>query len=137
VERGEAAFDAAAPRGAVMSQEHNAILSKSKALKEEEGRLKDVLPRPRAQYLLRQQPANALPVDRERSGRDQQSVPTRIDQRGSTTTMTMYLDSLVDEREMKKARVEAVSDDSVVVTLGGKKILYRFPPGQAAQERQK
>jgi hypothetical protein len=137
VERGEAAFDAAAPRGAVMSQEHNAVLSKSKALKEEEGRLKDVLPRPRAQYFLRQQPASALPVDRERSGRDQQSVPTRIDQRGSTTTMTMYLDSLVDEREMKKARVEAVSDDSVVVTLGGKKILYRFPPGQAAQERQK
>jgi hypothetical protein len=137
VERGEGALDAGAPRGAVTSQEKNAVLFKSKVLKEEEGRLKDAPSRPRSQYFLRQQPASALPADRERSGRDQQSVPTRIDQRGSTTTMTMYLDSLVDEREIKKARVEAVSDDSVVVTLGRKKILYRFPPGQAAQQRQK
>ncbi len=135
VERGEAALDAGAPRGAVTSHEKNAVLFKSKALKEEEGRLKDAPPRPQAQYLLRQQPASALPADRESSGSEQQRIPTRVDQRGSTTTMTLYLDSLVDEKDLKKARVEAVSDDSVVVTLGGKKILYRFPPGQAAQQQ--
>jgi hypothetical protein len=135
VERGEAARDAAAPRGAVTSQEKSAVLFKGKVLKKEEDRLKDALPRPQGQYLVRQQPASALPADRERYGRDQQRVPTRVDQRGSTTTMTMYLDSLVDERDLKKARVEAVSDDSVVVTLGGKKILYRFAPGQAAQQQ--
>ena len=137
MERSEAALDAAAPRGAVTAQGRNAVLQKSKGVKEEQDRLKDALPRPQGEYLIRQQPASALPGDRERSGRDQQRVPTRVDQRGSTTTMTMYLDSLVDESELRKARVEAVSDDSVVVTLGGKKILYRFPPGQAAQQRQK
>jgi hypothetical protein len=135
VERGDAALDAEAPPGAVASQEKNAVLFKSKALKEAEGRLKDARSRPPAQYLLRQQPTSALPADRERSGGEQQRVPTRVNQRGSTTTMTMYLDSLVDEREMTRARVEAVSDDSVVVTLGGKKILYRFPPGQSSQQQ--
>jgi anti-sigma factor RsiW len=138
VQRGKAALDAAAPRpekGAVLSQEKSAVLSKSTARKEEEGRLKDALPPPRAHYLLRQQPASALPADRERSGKEQQNVPTRVDQRGSTTTMTMYLDSLVDEKDLKKARVEALGDDSVVVMLGGKKILYRFPPGQGAQQQ--
>ena len=137
VERHEAALDAAAPRGAVTAQERNAVLFESRKVKKEHDRLKDALPRPQGEYLIRQQPVSALPVDRGRSGRDQERVPTRVDQRGDTTTMTMYLDSLVGESELKKARVEAVSDDSVVVTLGGKKILYRFPPGQGAQQRQK
>jgi hypothetical protein len=135
VEQGEASLDAAAPRRAVTSQEKNALLFKSKVMKADEARAKNAPTRPQAQYLLRQQPSSALPADRETSGKDQQRVPTHIDQRGSSTTMTMYLDSLLDEGDLKKARVEAVSDDSVVVTLGGKKIVYRFPPGQAAQQQ--
>jgi hypothetical protein len=135
VEGAGTTLDAAAARGAVASQEKNALLFKGKALKGEEDHKKDALPRSKGQYILRQQPAGALVGDRERSGRDQQRIPTRVDQRGSTTTMTLYLDSLVDENDLKRGRVEAVTDDSVVVTLGGKKILYRFPPGQAAQQQ--
>jgi hypothetical protein len=135
VERAGAALDAAAARGGVSAGEKNALLFKSKALKKEADQTKDAPPRPEGQYLLRQKPASALAGGPERSGRDQQMVPTRVDQRGSTTTMTLYLDSLLDENDLKRGRVEAVSDDSVVVTLGGKKILYRFPPGQAAQQQ--
>jgi hypothetical protein len=111
------------------------LLFKSKAQKEEEERLKDALAGSQEQYRLRQQPASALPGNRESAGRDQRRVPTRVDQRGGTTTMTLYLDSLVDEKDLKSARVEALGDDSVVVRLGGKKILYRFPSGQAAQQQ--
>jgi hypothetical protein len=132
VERAGGALDAAAARGGVSAGEKNALLFKSKALKKEADQTKDAL---QGQYLLRQKPASALTGSRERSGRDQQTVPTRVDQRGSTTTMTLYLDSLLDENDLKRGRVEAVSDDSVVVTLGGKKILYRFPPGQGAQQQ--
>ena len=135
VERGEAARDGGGLPGAVSSQEKSAVNLNSSTLKKEEAHLKDALSRPQGRYLVRQQPASALPSDRERSGRDQQRVPTRVDQRGSTTTMTMYLDSLVDDGDLKKAQVEAVRDDSVVVTLGGRKILYRFAPGQAVQQQ--
>jgi anti-sigma factor RsiW len=132
VERAGGALDAAAARGGVSAGEKTALLFKSKALKKEADQTKDAL---QGQYLLRQKPASALTGSRERSGRDQQTVPTRVDQRGSTTTMTLYLDSLLDENDLKRGRVEAVSDDSVVVTLGGTKILYRFPPGQGAQQQ--
>ena len=111
------------------------LLYKSKADKEETDRLKDADSRVQGEYLIRQQPASTLPGDQERSGRNQYRVPTRVDQRGSTTTLTMYLDSLVDEKDLRSAIVESARDDSVVVTLGGKKILYRFPPGQTAQQK--
>jgi hypothetical protein len=134
--------EAAASRGGVAPQEKKQDLAKGNAMKEDEDRLneeadrlKGAVHRTQGEYLIRQQPASSLPGDRERPGKDQQRVPTRFDQRGNRTTMTMYLDSLVDEKDLKSARVDAVRDDSVVVTLGGKKILYRFPAGQAAQQQ--
>jgi hypothetical protein len=136
VESGEAARDAAAPRAAVTGREKSGALFQSNAVKKEEaGYMKDAPARPQGQYLLRQQPASTLPGDQERPAGDRQRVPTRVDRQGSTTTMTMYLDSLLDERDLKNARVEALTGDSVVVTLRGKKILYRFPPGQGAQQQ--
>jgi hypothetical protein len=90
------------------------------------------------EFLIRQQSANTLPGERDQLRKAQNAVPTRFDQRGSTTTMTMYLDSLVDEKELQNASVEAVRDDSVIVTLGGKRILYHLAPGQGgAGARQK
>ena len=123
---------AAEPGGA---QEKNELLFKSKGAKEE-GR-KDARLGTQGEYSIRQLPAGALEGNRGTPGGEQRRIPTRVDQRGGTTTMTLYLDSLLDEADLKKARVEAVSDDSLVVTLGGKKILYRFPPGQMSQQKQK
>ena len=137
VETGDAGRDAAAPRGAVTPREKSGALFQSNAVKKADEHAKDALSRRQGEYLIRQQPSRTLPGERERSAGDQQRVPTRVEQRGSTTTMTMYLDSLLDEKDLMKAYVEKVRDDSVVVTLGGKKILYRFLPGQSAQQRQK
>jgi hypothetical protein len=63
-------------------------------------------------------------------------IPTRVEKNGQRTTLTMYLDSLVDENDLQRAQVDALRDDSVVVTLGGKKILYRFPHGGETQSQQ-
>ena len=97
---------------------------------------KDAPASAREEFLVRQKPASALPPDREGSAGDRTRIPTRVEQKGDQTTLTMYLDSLVDENEVKRARVNALRDDSVVVTIGGKKILYRIPHGPDTLSRQ-
>ncbi len=80
-------------------------------------------------YLVNQAPASDLP--RERQMIQQRNagggVQTLVKQDGDVTTMTIYLDSLVDPVEVKNASVEPASDDSVVVTLGKQRIGYRLP----------
>lgn len=97
---------------------------------------KDAPAAAREEYLVRQKAASALPYDRGGSAGNRTGIPTRVEQKGEQTTLTMYLDSLVDENEVKRARVEAIGDDSVVVTIGGKKILYRIPRGPGTQAQQ-
>jgi hypothetical protein len=162
VEQSEEAAKKIEPRGAVAVEDKGMVLEKQKSVKEEVDRFKDAMSRRQSHFILYQQPASALPTLRKgdtqegrnaiggadrrvdqrafggarsalAGGRDR--VPTRVGQKGDTTTMTLYLDSLVDENELKRARVDALGDDSVVVTLGGKKIQYRFPPTQGAQQQ--
>jgi len=127
--------DLAPPAGNPARVDDRLMKEEQKAQADETDHLKGAYRRSRGEYLIRQKPASTLPS--ERAGRDQSRVPTRVDQRGNRTTMTMYLDSLVDEKDLQNAQVDAASGDSVVVTVGGKKILYRFPSGQAAEQRQK
>lgn len=150
------------PRGAAAPRADVMMLDKQKSIKEEAAGEKDANSPRQSHFLLLQQPATALPAGRKgetEAGqnafgeadriRDQQAVqggratsaarrervPTHVDQKGDTTTMTLYLDSLVDEGDLKRARVEAMGDDSVVVTLGGKKIQYRFPAPRGTQQQ--
>ena len=90
----------------------------------------------REEFLVRQKAASALPPVRVEPAGDKRRIQTRVEQKGEHTTLTMYLDSLVDENEVKRARVETLGDDSVVVTMGGKKILYRIPRGADNQAQQ-
>ena len=87
------------------------------------------------QYVLKQAPSNALPPVRQKSlqAARQTTVQTRVERRGEVTTLTLFLDSLLDEQALKNARVQALADDSVVITLGQKKISYKFPPAIGAQ----
>ena len=135
-----------APRGAAMQSEKSLAVSAEtdarrdeSQVKEESRRLrpageqmlkKDVYGRGQGEFQIRQESARTLPGGKDQIRKTQVTVPTRVDQRGGTTTMTMYLDSLVDDRELKNARVEALRDDSLIVTIGGKRILYHFPRGQ-------
>lgn len=89
-------------------------------------------------YRVNQAPASALP--RERQMVQQRNagggVQTLVKQDGNITTMTLFLDSLVDPIEAKSANVEAVSDDSLIVNLGKQRIGYRIPTG-VNKEQQK
>lgn len=82
-----------------------------------------------AQYRVDQAPASALPRERQmvQQRKAGGGVQTLVTQEGSVTTMTLYLDSLVDPIEVKSANVEPVSDDSVIVNLGKQRIGYRLP----------
>jgi len=100
---------------------------------------KDALAGARQEFRLRQKPASTLP---EFLGAKQQQsqralVPARVEERGTTTTMTLYLDSLVGEAELKGAKVRQAGGDTVVVEIGGKKILYRLTGGAAAGQQRK
>ena len=131
VEQGGDAAKKIEARGAVAGEEKEMMLYKSKSMKEEVERLKDAPLARQSRFIILQRSASALPA--RQKGRDM--IPTRVDQKGDTTTMTLYLDSLVDESDLKRARVDAPGDDSIVVTLGGKKIQYRFPPPPATQQQ--
>ncbi|MEW6512006.1 MAG: zf-HC2 domain-containing protein [Bacteroidota bacterium] len=80
-----------------------------------------------ALYQIQQRPAAALPRERQAMQQFSNSVQTKIEQRGNVTTLTLYLDSLANESDLRKANVETLSDDSVVVNLGKQKIGYRLP----------
>ena len=100
---------------------------------------KDARAGPRQEFRLRQKPASTLPesfgVEQRQSQRA--LVPARVEERGTTTTMTLYLDSLVDDAELKGAKVRQAGGDTVVVEIGGKKILYRLGGGAASSQQQK
>ncbi len=83
-----------------------------------------------AEYRIRQMSTQMLPRERGQARRDQSTVPTLVDRKGGTTTMTLYLDSLVNDKDLEGAQVQAARGDSVIVTVGGKKILYSFPRGE-------
>jgi len=91
------------------------------------------------QFVLKQASSTALPAVRQKTlqAAAQTTVQTKVERKGEVTTMTLFLDTLMDEGALKKARVQALGDDSVVVMLGLKKISYKFPPGSTAQTQTK
>jgi hypothetical protein len=136
VEQGEGSTGAGAAKKSMPEAAERSLLLKSNAAQDAASVRKDAPAAVQGAYFVRQRPASALPSDRETSVRDRMRIPTRVEKNGQRTTLTMYLDSLVDENDLQRAQVDALRDDSVVVTLGGKKILYRFPHGGETQSQQ-
>jgi hypothetical protein len=80
-----------------------------------------------AKYQVNQLPSAALPESQQRAQNNAlKGVPTRVTQVGDTTTITLFLDSLVSPEEVREAQVQPVADDSVVVNLGNQKIGYKL-----------
>ncbi len=136
VEEGEGLAGAAAAKKSAPEAEEKSLFFESDAARNVAAPGKDAPAPAQGVFLVRQQPSSALPPGREKSAGDRSRIPTRVEQKGERTTLTMYLDSLVDENEMKRARVDAMRDDSVIVTIGGKKILYHIPRGGETQGQQ-
>ena len=98
---------------------------------------KDALAGAPQEYRLRQEPASALPpgMGAKQRQAEHRVVHARVEERGSRTTMTLYLDTLVDDAELKGATVRQAGSDSVIVELGKRKILYRIPGSAPAQQQ--
>jgi hypothetical protein len=82
-----------------------------------------------AEFSVSQEPIRTLPPSRQHqmvSAR--RTVETLVQQEGEQTRLTLYLDSLLDDRELKAARVEYVTPDSVILDIADRRIGYRMPP---------
>lgn len=77
-----------------------------------------------------QRPWGALPPEVQSSTRADHGniVISRIESTPAGLRITMYLDRLYTAEEIRQASCQAVAPDSVVVTLPGKRIVYKIPP---------
>lgn len=76
--------------------------------------------------ILDQRSSNALVI----SGRqNQRFVQTLVEQTESGLRFTIYRDPLFDESEMRNASIQPVTDDSLIIHIGGERIGYRIPGG--------
>lgn len=76
--------------------------------------------------ILDQRSSNALAI----SGRqNQRFVQTLVEQTESGLRFTIYRDPLFDESEMRNASIQPVTDDSLIIHIGGERIGYRIPGG--------
>jgi hypothetical protein len=86
------------------------------------------------QFVLTQRRAADLPVMQQNRQIRRNSVPTLFEQRGSQTLMTLYLDSLVDQNELSRARVEQPGADSLVIRMQNQSIQYQLPINRTRQQ---
>jgi hypothetical protein len=86
------------------------------------------------QYILTQRRAAELPLLQQNRQIRRNSVPTLFEQRGSQTLMTLYLDSLVDQNELSRARVEQPGADSLVIRMQNQSIQYQLPVNRTRQQ---
>ncbi|MBM2844865.1 MAG: zf-HC2 protein [Bacteroidetes bacterium] len=83
---------------------------------------------------LSQQPSAALPLSQQ-NARRQRSIETQIYAANQTLNLTLFLDSLVDESELRNAVVEQVGEDSLIVHVANQRIGYRIPATVNVQTR--
>ncbi len=57
------------------------------------------------------------------------SVQTLLQKISNGVRMTLYLDSLVDSKELGQARIQRISEDSIILNVGNQRIGYKLPAG--------
>jgi hypothetical protein len=86
------------------------------------------------QFVLTQRRSAELPPTQQHRQTHRNSVPTLIEQRGSQTLMTLFLDTLVDQNELSRARVEQPGADSLVIRMQNQSIQYQLPANRTRQQ---
>jgi hypothetical protein len=61
------------------------------------------------------------------------TIQTLVERTGSGLQMTLYFDPPVKESVLRDARVESVTEDSIIVNIGPQRIGYTLPPGWSDQ----
>jgi len=85
--------------------------------------------RQQLQISVSQRPSSSLPPAQQVSAQAfRNRVQARAVRTGDSLSLTLYLDSLLDQRTMERARVSQVGEDSVVVELGSDKIGFGLEP---------
>ena len=87
---------------------------------------------PHAEQTFRVLQRNSTALPALRQNLEQNSGPSRpiqtlFEQRPGETVLTLYLDSLRNPTELRNARVEQVSRDSIILNIGNQRIGYRLP----------
>jgi hypothetical protein len=77
---------------------------------------------------LNQKPSSSLPPSQQNKQGQPRLVQTFIENRISNIQMTLYLDSLVPDSELRSADIETIGADSLVLNFSNQRIGYRLPP---------
>ncbi len=87
-------------------------------------------------FHLKQEPLAALPASRRKAPQEAPTVTARLQLRGDTTDVTLYLDPPVAATDLERARIE-LSADSLIVTLADRRIVCPLPEGWREKLRPK
>lgn len=84
-----------------------------------------------ARFTVSQQLSSALPRSRLVMQRNLQAgtIQTLIDRRADSVHLTLFLDSLIDHRDLENVTVRTVTPDSLIVNIANQRIGYRLPAG--------
>ena len=82
-------------------------------------------------FVLHRRTLEDMPGNRARaaSGDISMTVPTRLHRSSDTVYVSVYFDALPDEAAWSQAAVEVPTADSLIVSLPGRRIVYRLPEG--------
>lgn len=84
-------------------------------------------------FVITQRPFSALPQSQRAKQQRSNTVQTLLQRTKSGVQMTIFLNSLVTESVLQNARVEPVGEDSIIVSFGAQRIVYKLPPGWVEQ----
>jgi hypothetical protein len=81
------------------------------------------------QIVLHQRTIQSLPFARQKlQQKHQQTIQAYFQQSTVGTTVTLYVDSLLNEAELRHARIERIAPDSLVIRLQSRTIGFKVPP---------
>jgi hypothetical protein len=83
---------------------------------------------PRQEIEFRQRRVELLPLARQKAAEDEPSqIQTLFQRTGRGTDITLYLDTLFSEEDLRLASVTRIAPDSIVVEMKSKRLGYRLP----------
>ena len=122
----------------IQAEEHNMLARRSSETK----KTVQLTSKTHADNMLKgisctQKPISSLPqtlqFKRGRPGK----IQTFIENGDDSIRMTLYLDSALPDSELRKANVEMINDDSLVLNLSSQRIFVKLPPALQGQVNSK
>jgi hypothetical protein len=84
-------------------------------------------------FAVSQRSLSALSQSQRAKQQGINTVQTHVERKGRGLQMTLYFDPPVKESVLRDARVESVTEDSIIVNIGPQRIGYKLPPGWSEQ----